>query len=248
MDELEDSEEEWQSYDLPDWATGLLAEDSTFEEWLTWIFDHPVQGYGDWWRDLEPIQLQGSEQAHVFGQALSCLIRLFEDPSFLMDRFSPGQIDQGIHFIIVGSSHFSLLWCDEVPWEDRDRAFKAIPSLYQSLFAPLYEDKLSVGSRTRDPDCPTSVCYMWWDFCSVCSLDDWPEGERVNNAIFEAFEAILQLKSEACLESVLHGLGHAHLYQPARSASMIKRFLEARDDLSPKLRQYAERASRGEIL
>ena len=65
--------------------------------------------------------------------------------------------------------------------------------------------------------------------------------------MLEVFEKTLMLKSEACLESALHGLGHWHVFLPEKTGPIVRRFLAERKDISPALRRYAEGAAIGMV-
>jgi hypothetical protein len=87
---------------------------------------------------------------------------------------------------------------------------------------------------------------MWWDVIPLYGGMGHCDQEQINTAVLNIFEQVLKLKAESCLESVLHGLGHWHLYVPDRTESIVRRFL-ARTDISPELRNYAELAAVGGV-
>jgi hypothetical protein len=73
---------------------------------------------------------------------------------------------------------------------------------------------------------------------------DHPDRERINDAVLHIFEEVQKLDSEACLESVLHGLGHWGEDMNDRTRPIVENFLR-RDDISLELRRYAECAATG---
>lgn len=231
MDDLEDCQ-------LPD--------DITYEEWVHFVFDHPVLEPRWWWQEPESGFLQEWNDQADPARTLSYVTRLFNESEQLLGRFTRKQIDQGLNFLISGScsNHMCVLPDHKLPWENRRKCFEAMIALYSKLIAPVYGNDLGHIERAdSNPDCPGYACYMWWE---VISLHGGDEDRRINAAVLHVFQEVLKLKAESCLESVLHGLGHWHLWIPDQTAPVIRRFLE-RTDISPELRIYAERAAIGAV-
>lgn len=226
-------------------ATGAF----TFQEWITHVFDHPVNEDISWWHDLDADWEEiWSENANP-ALTLSFLTRLFEEPGFLIERFTAGQIDQGLYYLVDNScsEHMFALRDSELPWEVRCKCIAAMASLYEKLLAPLNGNSLGHTATRHDPDHPNFACHMWWDVIPLYGGLDHPDRGGINQAVLEVFEKTLKLKSEACLESVLHGLGHWHLYLPEKTGPIVRRFLAERKDISPTLRRYAEDAATGMV-
>lgn len=55
---------------------------------------------------------------------------------------------------------------------------------------------------------------------------------------------VLDLPSELCRLSALHGLNHWYLHHSGRVAQVIDTFL-VRHDVTPRIREYASRARQG---
>ena len=89
---------------------------------------------------------------------------------------------------------------------------------------------------------------MWWDVIPLYGGTEHPDRDRINAAVLHVFAETLKLKSEACLESVLHGLGHWRQYLPEQTEPMVRRFLATRQEISEALRRYAEKAAVGTVL
>lgn len=238
---------DWDVPGLPNWSKGLLHHEAQFDEWVGWIFENPV------WKGklcrggLDRQEVPPLQKARIFNQAYRFQTRLFKRPEFLMEKFSPSQIELGLFFLLFESDHFTLSAPEEVSWEMEEECIRAVPCLYEKLFAPLLGDDLAAtGSRSQSA-APFPVCYMWWDYFSIAIDNDSLQWRRRTDAYFAAFRQVLTLKSEACLESVLHGLGHAHLYRPEETEAIIYEFLAKRQDISPNLRFYAQQAAKGEV-
>ena len=225
-----------------------LPDDLSYQDWVTYVFDHPVHvSHTDlFFNAMDCREWSPSAQP----RALAYLTRLFREPAGLIGRFSRAQIDQGLDYLVdpLFSEHMSVLVNTALPLEDRCACIDAMAVLYRDLMAPVYGDDTECGGRGgKEPERPNFSCFMWWDVISLVGGPDLPDREAITDAVFRVFEATLTLKSEACLESVLHGLGHWHLHNPERVSATVHRFLAERTDISPELRRYAENAAWGGV-
>lgn len=160
----------------------------------------------------------------------------FEDTRRLVDIYSAARVARVIDAFFY-EADYGVFGDTSCPYELRTRLFRSIVPVYRDLYASLCGNAL--GHKNQ----PTQfACYMWWE------LIPWvPDREPlIDDVVYEVFEALLSLPSEACQESALHGLGHAHDDKRGRSLSLIRIFLE-REGMSPELRQYAENALTGGI-
>lgn len=224
-----------------------LPDDLSYEEWVRFVFDHPVLSPQWWWQEPESGYLQEWDDAAHPPRTLAYLTRLFQNPVELIDRLTRRQIDQGLNFLVSSScsSHMSVLTNPKLPWAARRACFDAMIPLYAKLMSAVYEDDLGhTEYGPGDPERPTFACYMWWDVIALHGGMDHPDRDRINDAVLHVFEQVLKLKSEACLESVLHGLGHWYDELPDHTESIIRQFM-TRTDISETLRSYAEDAAEG---
>jgi hypothetical protein len=83
-----------------------------------------------------------------------------------------------------------------------------------------------------------SVCYMFWDssLLSTGGLD-----------ALRVMEKSLYLKNVACVESGLHGLGHAFYKNEKFVETAIDQFLASQPNTDEKLMTYAMNARRGYV-
>jgi len=225
----------------------MLPNEITYEEWISYVFDHPVLDPAWWWQEEDSEHYQFWDNDANPPLTLAFLTRLFEEPAELIGRFSRAQIDQGLSYLVDNScsSTMYVLLDRTLPWENRRRCFAGMASLYENLMAPVYRDDLGHLQIGPEPDHPTYGCYMWWDVIPLYAGMEHPDQEGINQVVLEVFEKTLALKSEACLESVLHGLGHWHLYLSMRTEPIVRRFLRERTDISWQLCRYAENAAMG---
>jgi hypothetical protein len=222
--------------------------DMTYKEWTDFIFDHPAEADGWWWKEPEDDRMDFED---LFPQlALEYMTRLFEHPASLIDRFSHVQIDRGLAFLVSNScSNYMFVITDaDLPLADRVRCIAAMFPLYRDLMAPIYGNVLSAGSSTSDPLRPTFACYMWWDVIPLHGGMERPDIDEITEAVMEVFKQTLTLDAEAVLESALHGLGHWHLYVPSKTEPIVENFLIRRTEVSARLKGYAQAAARGDVL
>jgi len=231
------------------WESCRLPDDISYEEWVRYVFDHPVLDPQWWWQQPESGHLQEWDDSADPARTLSFLTQLFEKPEGLIGRFTRAQIDQGLNFLVSNacSGHMFVLSATKLPWAHRRKCFDAMISLYAKLMAVVYQDDLGHLHRSpSDPDRPTGACYMWWEnfpyYAGMIHCDRY----RINEAVLYVFEQVLTHKAESCLESVLHGLGHWHIYVPELVEPIVRRFLH-RSDISRELRRYAEAAAVGRV-
>lgn len=233
-------------------AACWLPDDISFDEWVNYVFDHPILEPQWWFQRAESGYLQLWKEDELPEVTLDYMTRLFRDPVFLIERFTRPEIDQGLNFLVSDgcSKHMFVLLNDALPWPARRACFDALISLYEKLMAPVYGNNLE-HNRTMNspepPDGPNYACYMWWDIIPLRGGMDHLNRRQINHAVLHVFEEVLKLDSEACLESALHGLGHWHAELPEQVRAIVKGFLE-RTDISPELRRYAERAAMGCVL
>ena len=223
-----------------------LPENITFEDWIQSIFDQdPDESLC--WLSTDEEKEEWNEDANPL-IAIEHLTRLFAKPAFLIDRYSRVKIDRGLGYLFSNSnSNYMYLFRNkEIPWEKRIACVDAIEYLYADLMAPVYGNDLG-HLDMGDDDNPITACYMWWD---IAPIRPSSEGmDKITDRLLQVFAKVLRRsRSEACLESVLHGLGHWSLYIPDQTVPLIERFYKGRTDISPELRAYAREAATGQIL
>ena len=224
-----------------------LPNDISFDQWVEYVFDHPVLDH-QWWFHLDDSEYYQHWDEDADGAlTLTYMADLFRNPAFLMKHYDRPQIDQGLNFLVSNScsNHMLLLRDETVPWPLRQSCIHAMSNLYAELMAPVYGDDLAHSrDGPGDPERPNDACYMWWD---AIPLYGGLRHSGITEAVFRVFDETLNLRSEACLESVLHGLGHWHLYYPERAGEMVRRFLAVRQEVSEQLRAYARQAAVGGV-
>lgn len=233
----------------------------TFEQWLTWTFDRPVERHQWYWdaarwpggNDAWPFDRHGRPGPDA-ARVAEYLTRLFGDPAPLIERYALTQVAQGLD--LLGSGAWSIthvLFERSIPLEARLRCVSSFESLYRLLFAEACDPELSHCRASSNP--LNGVCYMWWDLLpngvELCRDTRGeqipPENKPVQQCMLRTMKAILSLEHPACREGALHGLGHFQEIYPREVAQTIRDFLAANAGLSDDLRRYAEFAAEGHV-
>jgi hypothetical protein len=217
----------------------------TFEQWLTYIFDHPVSESGqEWYWDPEADWWDCPAT-----NSIQFLTRAFENASVLFEPYDDAQLNQGLWFIASNacSHHMFALLDSAVPWSDRQRCIRSIHNLFDGCFARRCTPHLG---RLDEPGASplNLVCYMWWDILPIGPQPDDPNRTALDREILGVMESTLQLDSMPCQESALHGLGHWQPYYAQRVTEIIDSFLQSKKSLRDELRAYGRNAYRGCML
>jgi hypothetical protein len=217
----------------------------TFEEWLIYVFDRPVDDVRlAWYWDAEANWWRGSS-----AQIVQFVTRAFENAKVLFEPYSDAQLNQGLWFIASnGCSDYMFALLDpQVPWPDRQRCVRSMHNMFEEYFARRCTPHLS---HLDEPGASplNSVCYMWWDILPIGAQPDDPDQLGLNGEILAVMDSTLRLDSVACQESALHGLGHWQRSYPQRVTEIIDSFLQRESGLREELRTYAVSAARGCVL
>lgn len=162
----------------------------TYDEWLTFVFDHPV--HDPFWHSLDEWTYEVSDP----GKTLGYLIRLFTNPAMLLRRYSLPHIEQGFWFLPSANGLMWLILVPSIPWQTRLSAIQSIRTLFESFFS-----QVELG---------TSI-YMWWD--SLITYCVWEDKDLLTDrqVLREIITIMTQLSASSALrvrESIKHGVEH----------------------------------------
>jgi hypothetical protein len=217
----------------------------TFEEWLIYVFDRPVNdSMPEWYWDLDADWWRGSSL-----QIIEFVTQAFEHAGRLLQPYSDAQLDQGLWFIVSnGCSDYMFALLDPgVSWPARQRCVRSMHNLFAECFAKRCTPHLS---HLDEPGASplNMVCYMWWDILPIGAQPNDPDHAGLDREILAVMESTLHLDSVPCQESALHGLGHWQHYYPQRVGEIIDTFLRSQKNLREELRTYAMSAASGCVL
>ena len=226
----------WLAY-LRHYCTSTLVYDirnATFDEYTDFMFDH----YPRFWRDRKVFRWD--RQAEILfdpQKLLRYYIKLFNEPSFLTNRFSEEQIEQALGMqCIRGWADWTLGCAMAHPNSTVDDMEACILAMY-NLF-----DKLFAGSNLSDTG------FMWWDIgygaCSDSGLASAnvkekltdADRQRLRNAKHQTQVRLLNHKSYSCQEAAIHGLQHSG--HPERE-NALRKYIADNPDLPARLKEFA---------
>jgi hypothetical protein len=222
----------------------------SFDDWIIFVFDHPVSNYDPIWyygiHFADPVR-----DTDLYPQtAIDYVIRLFESPVEPLAPYSDEQINQGLWFLVSngGGDYLRVLEELTVTFEDKQRLVESVYSMYEKLFAERCTPTLSHRDEA-DSNPMNLICYMWWDLYGVFfRYTGEPLLQKLDEISLGILEKILYLEHDACIEGALHGLGHATYEYPERVDKIIATFLKNQQNLRPELKNYALSAQGGCIL
>lgn len=211
----------------------------SYEEWISAVFDHPPDG-PEWFWGPEFDAVWGSLEISD-SQTISFLTRLFGNPSPARS-YSLEQVGQAIWFLIGDSSPAAIahmLLSSDTPLERRIACINAMAVFFRD-----FVDPSAPGAAEEDSNPFHVACYMWWDIFP--SWGGSQAGEpALHAACLDTMADILQLPSELCQLSALHGLNHWRLHYASRVEQIIDTFLFESGQLTPRIRDYATAARSG---
>jgi hypothetical protein len=214
-----------------------------FEEWVRFIFDHPVGGPQWYFQPDAPYWIGAADLTVEY------ITRLFEKPFPSLTPFSDEQLNQGFWYLVSnGCSDMIFSLSDEsVGLERRIRCLKSVLSIFAQVFAARCSPHLShLDEKGAHP--LNSACYMWWDLFPLATKPGTPSHKALAEEALNVMAETLTLDSLACHESALHGLGHWQHACPQDVRRIIDRFLEGNKALRPELISYAQSARCGCVL
>ncbi len=192
----------------------------TYDEWLTFFFDKPVD-QDVFWKEYERFDsFITTDPAKVVGY-LEMLSVKHRD---ICESYSRDQVEQGLWAIFSVFSLHRYLFEVEVDVRSRERCIESMCSLFADAVIPL------------DLDVRHGFYWMWWDYIlhelwlpgngdhQLTSLR--PDLLQLLDATVRTLSAILILRHRGCQWAALHGLGHTHHPQAPR---MVQRYLEEHD-------------------
>src|SRR4029453_2340522 len=150
---------------------GQPITDLSFDQWLAFVFDHPVSDHlPEWYWDIDCDWWAGPAQVTVH-----YLTQAFENAEVVFQPYTDAQLNQGLWYIASNacSEHMFALLDASVPWPDRQRCLRSMCNLYEQCFARRCSPTL--GHLDEQPANPLNMaCYIWWDIIPIAGQRDDP--------------------------------------------------------------------------
>jgi len=212
----------------------------SFDAWVAYVFGRPVE---------TPMPLLRHEIDYQWSDAetIEYSKELFSYPTgHLAANLSLAQIRQG--FWALGGAAGLLndaLFNVEIPIGSRSNCVLSMRSLFEDYF-----------SQYSSKDQINDIVFVWWE-SPVFGVEDRLDGEvlvktdskedlrLLEGSILSTLRAILEIDTDLCRKSALHGIGH--MSDPLVRKGTIDRFLDRYPDLSREIREYAGECISGEI-
>ncbi len=244
-------------------SAGLLegqafdVDDELYSRWLTYVFDRSPGS-------------SRPEFAATPQQLIALIGRTMTRAGTDLAGFDAAQIYSGLCYMFYNQPHSDCarhFGSSAIAREERIAAIRAMKCLYRDCFEARCDSvlkHLDEGTSNK----LNSVAYMLWDETPIFYINR--EDAGIAAAIVEVLDFALSLNNAACIESALHGLGHAALALyglehaeldcPQLIHPVVDRFLETTRDageissatgLRPirnELRSYARLAREGLVL
>jgi hypothetical protein len=108
--------------------TGRTLTNLTFDEWVLFVFDHPVDDSRlEWYLDIDADWWDGPAALTI-----DYLTRAFENLESVFKPYNDSQLNQGQWYLASNacSNHMFALMEASVPWSARQRCILSFQSLY----------------------------------------------------------------------------------------------------------------------
>jgi hypothetical protein len=206
----------------------------TFEEWVYAVFHHPENkpewywdaGFESLWEKLTDI----TKVRHM--------TRLFREPE-LLRHFSLVQVAQGITYLIDDASpgeSSAAIFSPEVPLPERVACIEAMSEFFRRFVVPA-----APGLAEIESDPFHIACYAWWDIFPMRFLlqdEEQAVEPELQQAALKVMDEVLNMPSELCQLSALHGLSHWHRQNAVQVEQIVDAFIDKGQELTPHVREY----------
>jgi hypothetical protein len=192
------------------------AQPPSFEKWVDYCF---TQGYDDFF-DRSPdgpsaitarcMRLARQDFARMDPiRVTEYLIRLFEDPAFVVDRYTDDQIADAVGLIFGsgGSNSIYDAFDETVSTDLQVRFMRSIATLYTELFDRVCGRRASDLESSLNDRVDGAVA-MIWDVCcldgALRAPDTWPH--LVDPSLDVLGVVLTRCRTKACLDSAPWGI------------------------------------------
>ena len=136
---------------------------------------------------------------------------------------------------LIGVTGAAYMWWDIFPMHFYMRTHVPGPTGAAALLSQL--EQFKVGAELQNA--------VLKEMADEVEIEIEPE---IHQATLTVMSEVLDLPSETCQFSALHGLGHWHAHHPQQVEQIVDAFLMRHKDLGPHVIEYASRARLGTVL
>lgn len=211
-----------------------------YDEWLDFFFGRFERDARDPWDMDWTFNARSSEMADLFTWTM-------EHCGADLMRYSDAQVSTGLQaLLLMNFGNVGHVLTGAGPSEEQRIAIlRSLRALYRDCLAKRSPPVLGHLNETQHNPLEY-VTYMLWDVAPYGTMA-LKTAERTD-VLLDVFWDVLHSSNQACVESVLHGLGHLGGAGRERAAGMIARWIGERPKIRPELLRYAEAAQTGCIL
>ncbi len=217
---------------------------SRYDEWLAFFFGR-LRDDDDLWELEWGFAAPAEEITDLFTFML-------ENAGLHLAPFSDHQLALGLNALFMPHhTDIPFILSDKnINDQKKDRLARALKPFYTDCLSTRCAPFTSQFDKGQDHPLGFFI-YMVWDVSPLAHrLIGVRAGKNGNSALIETFGEILlhTPANPACLESILHGLGHLACSYPTHKkhiVQVIDRFLSSRPITRPELAQYADYAKQG---
>jgi hypothetical protein len=205
-----------------------------FDQFVSFIFAHEPSA--DW--NKQPPWYFSLEVTYDPQKLCTYYVQLFRQPSFLLERYSKAQLEEGfwaIHGGALDCAVSRVTWDTDVPFAAREDCVRSMADLFRLLLpGGLLQETSGMWWA--------SLCYEWQ--CGNRDRERGGEDLRMQDVMFETLAKILGFDSEYCQMGALHGLGQLH--HPG-TAALVHTFIAEHPWLTAEMKEYALRAAKFQV-
>ena len=219
-----------------------ILREAGIEEWIEFVFARPVEEPA-WFWETDADRWEGPP-----GLTAELVAETFERCGEILEPFDDEQVNQGLSMLLNAGTSPALasLVSPHVARPIRERTMESVRILFEDVFAVRCSNTL--GHLEEEAPGPlNSMAYLWWDVFPVRFDTDSPEREITHDLVLGLLDGVLELRSDACRESALHGLARWQGLYPERVQESIDRFIWAHREIRTPLRNYAYAARQGDV-
>jgi len=248
---------------------------ATFEQWLGFVFNNPVREREWYWDEDFESRWEALELTDAL--IVRYMTRLFLEPGvlkpysldqvnqslwFLLGESSPGCPSKALLMreaalldrvacIHAMSSFFRNFVLAEAPSQFDPQGPTVAVADAAYMWWDIFPMRFYIRSHIPELAGPPELLSMLEKFKQLgidLSKRMEPEIEpEIHQATLRVMSEVLDLPSELCQFSALHGLGHWHAEHPEQVEQVVDAFLAGHKHLSPHVVEYASKARLGSV-